>query len=226
MKTQTLYKLGGLALIIGTVVVSITTALELLVSPYNRYGTALSYNAPVHIAKYLGGIFLVLGITAAYLRQRERSGRLGFAGFVLFVFGFMMTGMPYNVTEFTMDPSLSQQAAVEYLNTVQSNNYAIPLLAAPGFLMVLVGMILFAVATLRARVLPRWTGWLAVAGLVLGVATNFASETGVIPHPPTWMILGMLGYGYAVFAGRTAAGAAGNEPARRHDLLTDVAPTG
>ena len=81
----------------------------------------------------------------------------------------------------------------------------------PFFLMSLVGqflgILLLAIATLRARVFPRWTAWLLIATLVVGVVSfvpffpeplgNIAAEFGY---------LAMAGFGYVLLSpGRRAS---------------------
>lgn len=214
MTNNTLYRLSGIALAIGALVGSITTVLELIVSPYNPHGSLLSLNAPVHAARYVAGLVLLIGLTGVYLRQRERIGKLGFFGFLGLFFGFALAGMPYTVIEFTMDPSLSQAEAAAYLDRTYENTLAFQILAGPGFLMFLLGTILFAIGTLRANVLPRWTGWLGLASLAVGIVSLFLAELlpGLVPHPPAWMLLGLIGYGYAVAAGHIAVSST-KEPA-------------
>ncbi len=215
MKTETLYRLSGVAVVIGAVAMAVTTALELLVSPYNPYGSELWLNAPVHVAKYVAGIVLLLGLPGVYLRQRKRAGRIGFLGFLAFAFGLALAGMPYNVVEFSMDPSLSQREAAEFLERTWETSVVVPILGMIGFPLVLLGLILFGIATLRASLLPRWTAWLSLASILVGIASMFLGGIfpGLVPHPPAWLTLGLTGYGYALAAGKAAVPSMGASPA-------------
>ncbi|HUG13433.1 MAG TPA: hypothetical protein VMM78_00330 [Thermomicrobiales bacterium] len=222
MTTASLYRLGGLAVLVGAVVGAVTTALELLVSPYNPHGTALSFNMPVHVAKYVGLVVLLLGLTAVYLRQHQQVGRLGLLGFLGVFFGLAFAAMPYNVIEFTMDPSLARQDASDYLDRTYDATPAFSILTSIGFLLILAGIVLFAIVTLRARILPRWTGWLSLASIPIGIILMVLGEmlyTGVVPHPPAWLLLGFTGYGYTLLnaqadLGSTAVSVGTSDPPR------------
>ena len=106
MKTETLYRVSGFAVIVGATVGAVTTALELVTAPYNPYGSALWLNPSVHLAKYIGMILLLLGLPAVYLRQRERAGRLGFFSMLGMCLGLAFAGIPYNVVEWRLAPTL------------------------------------------------------------------------------------------------------------------------
>lgn len=219
MKTATLYKICGIGVIIAAIVQAVVVISELWVSPYNVYGSHLSMNAPLHMAKYATGVLLLLSLPAVYVRQHERAGKLGFFGIFGLAFGFGLAAMPYTVLESTMDPSMSQQAAAEYLMKLESMNMAIPVLGMTGFPLFMLGLLAFAVATIRAKVLPSWTGWLSLASFVVGLLVDIGMSAfeGVIPHSPTYLMLGLLGYGYVLAAGRGAL------PAARTEQRTDLA---
>jgi hypothetical protein len=90
------------------------------------------------------------------------SGSLGLAGFlVAFVGTTLFTGALW--FELFITPPLA----------VESTELAEAELGLAGFvlsfLLLLVGWILFGVATLRARVYPRWSAWLLIGGVVVAL---------------------------------------------------------
>ena len=76
---------------------------------------------------------------------------------------------------------------------------ALQLAVGLGALAVLLGLLLFALATLRARVLPRWGAWLVILTIPLGIlAVVFIFFVGTSPSLQgigQTLIGGVLGLG-------------------------------
>jgi hypothetical protein len=122
-------------------------------------------------------ILLVLSIAATYLgllalmgfygREIEEAGRLGLAAFIIASLGMVMNiGFLWGGAFIV--PALTS-AAPEFLNQVET---APPTSVAIGFISTFVlfalGWLLFAVASLRARVLPAIPLWILILGAILG----------------------------------------------------------
>ncbi len=147
--------------------------------------------------------FLFLfGITGIYARQVKESGWLGFIGFLLFSFCWMLqTGFVF--AEIYILPVLSTttpQFVDSYLGVVNGHpgemniGALVPTYTLVGILYLLGGLV-FGIATFQARVLPRWPAGLLAA---IAVLTPFAV---LLPHPiqrlaaiPMGIAMAWLGY--------------------------------
>jgi hypothetical protein len=148
-------------------------------------------------------LLFLLGIAGIYARQVNEAGWLGLVGFLLLMlFWWLETG--YVFTELFILPVLANTAPqfvesflgiVNPESPVEMNIGALP--AAYGLLgiLYLLGGVLFGIATLRARVLPRWP-----AGL-LAVAAVLTPAAALLPHAiqryaaiPVGLALAWLGY--------------------------------
>jgi hypothetical protein len=128
-------------------------------------------------------LFFLIGITGLYLRQLERIGWLGFAGFLMLVVSwFLQTG--YVFTDLFILPPLATVAPQfidSFLGLVNGSpgqmdiGALVPVYGVVGVLYLL-GGIAFGVATFRAGVFPRWAaGLLAFTALVTPAAA-------LLPH--------------------------------------------
>jgi hypothetical protein len=96
-------------------------------------------------------LLLAAAMVGFHALQRERYGRLGLLAFIMTVVGTL---------------------GIAVFVAIELAGGAVPAAIDDAtFLMVAVGLILYGVATIRARVLPRWTG----AGFMIGL--------------PVWVIL-------------------------------------
>jgi len=163
----------------------------------------------VHIFATSLGFFGVLGLTGLYARQVEKTGWLGLIGFLLFSAWLALVGMLSFV-----EAALLPQLASEFPSFVtgflgmftgansQVNLGALPLLWTISTPMLILGSLLFAIATFRARVLPRWgAALLALGSLMVPFSALVSTETAakIIMVP---MGLGLAWMGYALLTER------------------------
>ncbi len=156
---------------------------------------------------WLFGLFMLLlavALAGLHARQARSSGRLGLGGFVvamigatIFVLLFAIVGVAQAL--FGFDPEESAIVGVGLL---------------VGFLGVLVGMVLFGIATARAGVFPRWAGVLLALGLPLTLAIDlltgaFESEEEVFPLGAIIgfpiFAAGLIWLGYALWSEKASA---------------------
>jgi hypothetical protein len=146
---------------------------------------------PAHTFHFLGALLALFGLPGLYTRQMRRAGKLGLAGFVGAFAGtamFVGTGM---ITAFVWpviaryDPGFVAANGPLFRDTLTR-------LAIDGTYAVLaVGWVIFAVAMLRARVLPR-PGALAV---LIGVLLFSAPVAPVGPAPWIVRVIGAFVFG-------------------------------
>jgi len=122
--------------------------------------------SPAHMTWWLGVLLLQFGLIGLYARHAEALGWLGLIGFVLAFFG----------AGFTSGILFLQSSAVPLI-APSSPAVANELLFGPvGWVLLNEasfggGIILFAVATMRAHVYPRWAGLLVIIGIALYLAS-------------------------------------------------------
>ena len=117
---------------------------------------------PAHLLGLASVTLIHLGLIGLYARQVEKAGWLGLVGFVLaFVGGAFASTIQY-VTS-TVIPLIAAQAPELFDQAMTPPPFAPPLFLL-GFIL---GHILFGLATVRAGVLPRWSGFLVIIGTVI-----------------------------------------------------------
>jgi len=163
----------------------------------------------VHIFATSLGFFGVLGLAGLYARQVEKAGWLGLIGFLLFSLWMTLAGI-YSFIEAAVLPHL----AIEFPPFVtgflgmfsgipsEVNLGVLPTMWDISEPMLILGSLLFAIATFRARILPRWAaGLLALGTLMIPVGAILPTElqAKVILIP---MGLGLAWMGYALLTER------------------------
>ena len=171
MTPSTLIRLAGLSAVLaglGFIVVGMFHP----VNVPSSVTTATWVN--VHIVATAMCFFGLFGMAGLYAKQVEKSGWLGLAGFALFSL-WMALSMPFLFLEAFILPRLATElpAFVEgFLGMLTGVTSTVDLGILPtlwdisGPILIL-GLLLFGVATFRARVLPRWAGALLALGAVL-----------------------------------------------------------
>jgi hypothetical protein len=159
--------------------------------------------AIVHTMSLTMAILGLAGITGIYLRQVREFGVLGLVGYLLFALFFLMQAV-FTFAEVFIAPLTaagSPDFTLDFVGLFVAGHVAVTdlgLLAAAvpiGSVAYLAGGVLFGVAIIRARKLPRWTGIL----LIVGAAASLAAA--VLPHAqarlaaiPMGLALASLGY--------------------------------
>jgi len=163
----------------------------------------------VHIFATSLGYFGVLGLAGLYARQVEKAGWLGLIGFLMFSVWMTLVGF-FSFIEAAVMPLLASQyppfvaGFMQMLNSVPSevNLGVIPTMWDISNPMLILGSLLFAIATFRAGILPRWAaGLLALGTLMIPVGALLPTElqAKIIMIP---MGLGLAWMGYALLTER------------------------
>jgi hypothetical protein len=168
----------------------------------------------VHIFAVSLGFFGVLGLVGLYARQAEKAGWLGLIGFLLFS-GWMALQMPFSFMEAAVLPHMVT-AFPPFVAGFLGMFTGIPSPVDLGILptlwnistpIMILGALLFAIATFRAGILPRWAaGLLALGCLMISVGALVPTElqAKLILGP---MGLGLAWMGYALLTERRAKSA-------------------
>ena len=206
MTTSTLMRLAGLsAIVAGLSIIVIGMFHPLNIS--SSVTTAAWIN--VHIFAFALGFFGLFGMAGLYARQVEESGWLGLIGFLLFS-AWMTLVCGFSFVEAFIEPRLVTESpafVASLMGMFTSMPSEIDLGILPTLwnisgLLIILGPLLFGIATFRARVLPRWAGGLLALVAVLVpvgafVPAEYQPEFIMIPFglAVTWL-------GYALFSER------------------------
>jgi hypothetical protein len=171
MATQKLIRWGAIAWLLS----ALTGITSLVLAPSDFIENAVSSNLwmPSHALLAVSYMLFLFGLIGFYLVQAEKIGRLGAIGFVLTFFGILVLTAQIMVSAWIL-PVIALQP------NVPNTAYAMldPTGPLPTFSWVVfaayipagIGLILMGIATMRARVLPRWAGLLLIIATVLDFA--------------------------------------------------------
>ena len=194
MSSATLYRASGLALLVGALLVIIGLPLSIVFPPDNPMALAM-------VGVWTGGAVLgQLGLPGILVRQAKQAGWLGFVGFVLaFSGGFLIVSL-FAVLDLTVFPYLDVHAPLASFQFF-TTNAAVTVYAAVASALYGIGGVLLGIATIRARVFPRWAGVLLIVGVVsLGAFVNPFLIAAIV-----FGLLGLGGIGYTLLAAKGEA---------------------
>jgi hypothetical protein len=148
--------------------------------------------------------FLLLGLPGLYAAQSERAGRLGLVGFLMLFFGTLFFAVSNNYGFIAPVLAAEAPAMLDAINAYPPV-VALNALLAVGFFL---GFILFGIATLRARVLPRQAGILMIMGSPLNMV---GAVLGLLVSEALWIVailgalvlgLGLAWAGYSLWSSK------------------------
>lgn len=145
---------SGLVLIIGAVLLGT----EIVLATFVPYADRSSLSPLTYLLLLLSGILLMLSLPAMYALQASASGWIGFAGHVLLQTGtlLLVVAAYLPISTPSLYPPASGENAVSFFFAIS----------------MILGVLLTAIATIRAGVFPRWAGILLLAvtpGLIFAI---------------------------------------------------------
>ena len=200
MSTTTSYRLSGIALILGSVLSIIYYVSEVFIN--GPFPEALAGPVAVigSLIGFIGSVFVLLGLPGIYARQAKSAGILGLLGFLFVWYVILFQGVLITFTSVTIVPMLVSDPATRHLLAAGPLASFTPF-SIPSEVGQVLGVVLLAIATLRARVFPRWIPWLLIVVMVLNAASYvpfFPNELGFVT-----VIIGYLpiaGFGFALLS--------------------------
>jgi hypothetical protein len=157
MSKEQLFRISGLvAIAVGMVMVVFNSAVAFVEFPQQL----------INYRTFLTPILLVFAFTGLYVYQAQRAGILGLAGYVLTVISLVLN-VCFRFSETFIGPILLAQFPDSIMAIVQGPYSTVQSVTVALFL---AGYVLFGIATLRARMLPRWGAWLLIVGAVISFA--------------------------------------------------------
>ncbi len=184
MSSTTLYRLSGIVVLLGGVFAIIGALLEAPSAP----GTPLWI--PGTWFSLGGSLLILLGWPGLYLRQAGKAGRLGLLGFVLSFVALLILGIGFG----TIDTFVSQVLAGE------GSMPALLGFELLGGLLLVVGPLLFGIATLRASVFPRWVAIILIVGSIATLVTVLLHDWNEISA--AILFLAIACFGSVLWSGR------------------------
>jgi hypothetical protein len=154
---------------------------------------------PSHLVYWVAILLLHLGLVGLYARQVKETGRLGLVGFVLAFIGTALVG---SILVFV---STALPLIAGALAAINGRAVTPPAILVPVFLLGYgLGWILVGLATMRAGVLPRWSGLLLIIGVTLFVISEVVPFEVTTAHVLVTVgdvifDLGMVWIGYALW---------------------------
>lgn len=156
MSSTTLYRLSGMALLIGGGLTTIGAIVQAFLS--EDYSSPLWI--PVAVLIFIGTLLVQIGLPAMYMRQRDRIGLLGLIGFILFFFGFAQFGIGFRFFDMVILPWFGKSADIN-----PPLNFIVYSLS--GIILLLVGALLFGIVTIRSGIFSKFPMILLLVGLIL-----------------------------------------------------------
>jgi hypothetical protein len=168
MSRTALYQIAAAVLVIGAVL----TAAGNLLAPQGGARAAVESGRyyQITLIVLLGGLLVMGGWPAVYLRQRAESGILGFVGMAAVLASGLLLTVGFPLIQLLIYPWLSDLNISN--KTLNDGPMAFNIFFIVTSAVVSIGGVLFGIATLRARVFSRQVGIglivLAVASSILG----------------------------------------------------------
>jgi hypothetical protein len=200
MSSTTSYRLSGIALIFG----SVLSIVYLLIQGFFLNGNDLatitsSLSMTSSVIGFVGSVLVLLGLPGVYTRQAGQAGILGLLGFLFIWYVTLYQGV---IIPFTSVTIISQITAHIVPHSVAVATTPPPAWT-PFFFVSLVsqvlGILLLAIATLRASVFPRWTAWLLITTLLVGVVSFVPFFPGALSNLAGIVAgVAIAGFGFAL----------------------------
>lgn len=184
MHAKTLFRIGGWALMVGAII----NATDYIFRPATNDPLLLYANPQFgpEAIQFLGSLLFLLGLPAMYAYQAERAGKFGLISFVICFLGYASLEIGSKPMFGLIFPLLANNPATQSLiaSGGELDKYS-PFLMyyLPSLVTVNLGLLLFGIATIRARVYPLTTGILMISGVV-----------GVFIYEPLGMLLISIGF--------------------------------
>lgn len=197
---STLTRAGGVALALSGILFIVIQPLH----PHEDVASIVTTRwVIVHILSFTMAALGLAGITAIYLNQVIRSGLLGLLGYLVFSV-FFITQASVNFAEAFIlplsaagSPKLTEDVASLFVSGyhLQTDLGPLAVVGSMGAVLYLGGGVLFGIAVLRAKELPRWTGIVliaaALASLSAAVLPHEAARYAAIPMGVAFAVLGV-----------------------------------
>ena len=169
MATQKLIRWSGMSLMLG----GLGFAVHLITHPPGETAQYAFYPlwVPSHLLGSIASLLVLLGLVGLYSRQSKQIGVPGLIGFILTFVGFALSAGALIFISVIFIPFLAARGMDSLVDPKGPlfTSSAMRLTVGVSALSLLLGLLLLAITTLRARVLARWGAWLIILTIPLGI---------------------------------------------------------
>lgn len=165
MISTKLYRLSGIALLIGGLLVVIGIVPEFFIDDEVTNSTI----SVIALLRLFGSVLISAGLPGMYLRQAAKVGNWGLFGFVTVLFYILMEGVAGDTVNAFIVPYVSSKAP-ELLN---DNITSLDIYNSIGGLLGVVGGLSLGIASWRAAILSRGASLALIIGMALFLIGNF-----------------------------------------------------
>ncbi len=199
MSSTTSYRLSGIALLIG----SLLSIIYYLSQTFLNGNDLKTLTSPLELTSsvigFIGSLLLLLGLPGMYARQAQRAGILGLLGFLFVWYVTLYQGVIIPFTSVTIISQITAHIAPPSLALATTPPPAWTPFFIVSLLGQILGILLLAIATLRARVFPRWIPWLLIVTLVLGLVSQIPFFPEALSNLTAILAsVAVAGFGYAL----------------------------
>jgi hypothetical protein len=114
----------------------------------------------------IGGLLVVVGLPGTYVKQSNAMGILGRVGFLLLLLTWLVTVLVVNIADIVVIATIAHP-------TAKSVPAVIVNIIDLTSLLMLIGVLIYGVLTLRARIFPTLVGWLMISTVVVMTLSLF-----------------------------------------------------
>lgn len=172
MSSHASYRLGGIILLSG----GLLSVVYYVMQSFSNDADLKALTSPLFvfssIVGFLGSLLILLGLPGVYVRQAKQAGVLGLLGLLGIAAVILVQGILMTFTSITMIPFLASSSNPAIQALANTDPPAMDLFFLISMVGQVLGPLLLAIATWRAKVFPRWIAWLLLATLV-GVLVGF-----------------------------------------------------
>lgn len=207
MATQKSIRWSGLSLMLG----GVAYAAHLISHPPGETAQYAFYPlwGPSHWLGAIGMLLIPLGLIGLYARERDKVGLLGLIGLILTYIGCTLSAGALIFLSVVLVPFLAAQGMDSLVDPKGPIFTSSAMLLAVGLsaFCLLLGFLILAIATLRARMLPSWGAWLVILTIPLGILAGVliffigTSSQGILQALPGVSLgMGLVSWGWALWS--------------------------
>jgi hypothetical protein len=174
MHIAAIQKLGGLSLILGSIILLAYSILFLLLLPVNEMRhdlTSVILNPNwiwIAAVAFAGIVLMIFGFTAVYSKLYAESGLVGLLGFIFVIIAYIFQACQVS-WEIFLYPVISSNQASMFLfrDFVIQHNSLVGVFKGIAGGAIFIGIILFCIALVRSKSFPKSSGILIFIGAFL-----------------------------------------------------------